>query len=256
MEGVALVNHIVPSLPAESADARARRLADRYAGNTAASVIEAMVGCEFSGRIALVSSFGAESAVMLHIAAAVDPGMPVIFLDTGKLFPETLEYCNRLVVALGLRDVRRVTPEARDLAADDPAGDLWADGPDHCCHIRKVLPLKRALLGFDAWFTGRKRHHGGGRADLPVFEAQDGRVKVNPLAHWDRHRVVTYIRRNRLPRHPLAAAGYPSIGCVPCTAPVDAGDDPRAGRWPGLAKSECGIHLARKPAAPPPAAGC
>ena len=241
---------------ADRARARAAALADRYAGNVAADVIEAMVGCEFPGRIALVSSFGAESAVMLHIAAAVDPAMPVIFLDTGKLFPETLEYCNRLVDALGLTNLRRVTPEARELAAYDPADDLWADGPDRCCHIRKVLPLKRALLGFDAWFTGRKRHHGGGRADLPVFEAQDGRVKVNPLAHWDRHRVDTYIRRNRLPRHPLEAVGYPSIGCVPCTAPVGAGDDPRAGRWPGLAKGECGIHFAARPERPRSAAGC
>ena len=245
---------VVP--PGGGAEARARALAERYAGQTAAQVIEAMVGCAFPGRIALVSSFGAESAVMLHIAAAVDPRLPVIFLDTGKLFPETLDYCDRLVDALGLTELRRVTPEARDLAAYDPAGDLWADDPDRCCHIRKVLPLKRALLGFDAWFTGRKRHHGGDRAALPVFEAADGRVKINPLAHWDRHRIDTYLRRNRLPRHPLEAEGYPSIGCVPCTAPAGLGEDPRAGRWRGLAKSECGIHLARRPAAAPPAAGC
>ncbi|HEY4636366.1 MAG TPA: phosphoadenylyl-sulfate reductase [Rhodospirillales bacterium] len=250
------MHHIVPSPSEEPTEARARRLADCYAGKTAADIIEAMVGCEFPGLIALVSSFGAESAVMLHIAVSVDPALPVIFLDTGKLFPETLEYCERLVDALGLRDVRRVTPAARDLLVHDPRGDLWADHANSCCHIRKVLPLKRALVGFDAWFTGRKRHQGGDRARLEVFEAQDGRVKVNPLAHWDRHRIDTYLRRNRLPRHPLEAKGYPSIGCISCTAPVGAGEEPRAGRWRGLSKSECGIHLAARPEAFRPSGAC
>ncbi|MFQ5766348.1 MAG: phosphoadenylyl-sulfate reductase [Rhodospirillales bacterium] len=221
----------------------ARELSSHYQAAPAARIVEAVIKVGFPGRIALVSSFGAESAVLLHMAAAVDPAVPVIFLETGKLFPETLEYRDRLIDRLGLVDVRPAQPAAADLADHDPNGRLWAADPDRCCFLRKVLPLRQALKGFDAWFTGRKRYQGGARAHLEMFEAQDGRVKINPLAHWDRHRIDTYIGRNRLPRHPLEAEGYPSIGCVPCTTPVGAGEGARTGRWCGRAKTECGIHL-------------
>lgn len=219
----------------------AHELSSRYQAAPAARIVEAVIEVEFPSRIALVSSFGAESAVLLHLAAAVDPAVPVIFLETGKLFPETLEYRNRLIDRLGLADVRSVRPAAVDLADHDRNGQLWATDPDRCCFLRKVLPLHQALQGFDAWFTGRKHHHGGNRRDLPVFEAEDGRIKVNPLAHWSHERVQAYFDRHGLPRHPLGGE-FPSIGCVPCTTPAGAEEGVRTGRWRGLEKSECGIH--------------
>lgn len=235
-------------------DGLARDLNRQFGDAPAARIVEAVIEGEFSGRIALVSSFGAESAVLLHLAAAVDPAVPVIFLETGKLFPETLEYRDRLIDRLGLADVRSLRPAAADLADHDPNGRLWAADPDRCCFLRKVLPLHQALQGFDAWFTGRKRHHGGDRADLPVFEAEDGRIKVNPLAHWSHERVQAYLDKHGLPRHPLENE-FPSIGCVPCTAPAGAEEGVRAGRWRGLEKTECGIHGPARSHAPSPAAG-
>lgn len=196
------------------------------------------------GPVALVSSFGADSAVLLHMVAAVDPGTPVLFVDTGKLFAETLAHRDRLVGALGLTDVRSVGPDAAALAAGDPTGERHAYDPDGCCHLRKVVPLDGALAPFDAWITGRKRYQTQDRADLRRFEPDEaGRIKVNPLARWQPADVAGYLRRHRLPLHPLVGLGYASIGCAPCTTPTGAGEDPRAGRWRGRAKTECGIHL-------------
>ncbi|HYE52573.1 MAG TPA: phosphoadenylyl-sulfate reductase [Azospirillaceae bacterium] len=197
----------------------------------------------FGDRLALVSSFGAESAVLLDMVAAIDPATPVIFLNTGKLFGETLRYRTRLVERLGLTDVREVKPDPADLQRTDPDGVVWAGNPDACCHVRKTLPLERALAGFGAWITGRKRFQGATRAGLPVLEAADGRVKVNPLAGWSRDRLLAYLDARDLPRHPLEADGYLSIGCMPCTDRVAPGEDVRAGRWRGSEKTECGIHL-------------
>jgi phosphoadenosine phosphosulfate reductase len=199
----------------------------------------------FPGRIALVSSFGAEAAVLLHLVATVDASTPVLFLDTGKLFPETLAYRDRLIAELGLRDVRSLKPSAAHLAALDPDGDLWSRDPDACCHIRKVEPLDAALSGFDAWIGGRKRHHGGERSDLQPIDVADGRVKIEPLADWGPGHIEAYLGAHGLARHPLVAQGYASIGCAPCTAPVAAGSDVRSGRWAGRGKTECGIHLPR-----------
>jgi phosphoadenosine phosphosulfate reductase len=199
----------------------------------------------FPKRIAAVSSFGAESAVVLHMLAEADPSVPVIFLDTGKLFPETLRYRDTLVERLGLTDVRSARPDTTRLARVDPVGQLWRDDPDLCCWNRKVEPLHEALNGFAAWITGRKRLHGGGRAALDLVEpGPDGRIKVNPLASWNVAEIARYFAQHELPQHPLMAAGYRSIGCAPCTAAVADGEAPRAGRWRGAGKTECGIHLA------------
>jgi phosphoadenosine phosphosulfate reductase len=167
----------------------------------------------------------------------------VIFLDTGRLFAETLEYRTRLTDLLGLTDVRTVAPDPSRLASSDPHRALWMTNPDLCCQIRKTEPLQRALQGFDAWFTGRKRFQNAQRAALGVFEADGERIKVNPLASWSIVDLKAYAERHGLPEHPLVAKGYPSIGCVPCTSRVAVGEDIRAGRWRGLDKTECGIHM-------------
>jgi phosphoadenosine phosphosulfate reductase len=198
-----------------------------------------------AGRVALVSSFGAESAVLLHMVASVDAATPVIFLDTGKLFAETQAHREALVELLQLRDVRVVRPEQAALAWRDPHGDLWQHDPDACCQVRKTAALEVALAGFDAWITGRKRFQGGVRWQLPTIEPEwsRGRIKINPLAPWSAADVERYRAQHDLPKHPLADRGYRSIGCVPCTRPVSAHEPQRAGRWWGLDKSECGIHL-------------
>jgi phosphoadenosine phosphosulfate reductase len=167
----------------------------------------------------------------------------VLFLETGMLFAETLRYQLDVAARLGLSDVRLIRPDSRDLFAQDPEGDLHSRAPDACCAIRKTAPLDRALVPFDAWITGRKRFQSGDRAALEFFEAGDLRIKVNPLAHWTRADVTDYMDNNKLPRHPLVAQGYPSIGCAPCTSRVAPGEDPRAGRWRGREKTECGIHF-------------
>jgi len=196
------------------------------------------------GRSALVSSFGAESAVLLDMVATVDPSTPVIFLDTGKLFEETQEYREELSALLGLEDVRVLRPEPASLARQDPKGTLWGRDPDLCCHIRKTDVLERALSGFAAWITGRKRFQGGLRSALPTIEGEPstGRIKLNPLAPWSADDVERYRLLRNLPAHPLVADGFASIGCVPCTRRVAPGEPPRAGRWWGLDKAECGIH--------------
>lgn len=222
---------------------RARRLDRRYGHLPAEQVLTAMLGEVFPGRVALVSSFGAESAVLLDMVARIDPALPVLFLDTGKLFGETLRYRDRLVARLGLSDVRDIRPDPDLIAAEDPKGVLWASAPDRCCALRKVLPLARALEGFDAWITGRKRFQGGLRSHLPVIEAAEGRIKINPLARWQRADIEAYFAAHDLPRHPLEADGFLSIGCMPCTDRVAPGEDLRAGRWRDQAKTECGIHL-------------
>jgi|CXWL01.1.fsa_nt_gi phosphoadenosine phosphosulfate reductase len=198
----------------------------------------------FRGDIALVSSFGAEAAVLLHLVAKIDRSVPVIFLDTGKLFGETLRYRDALIARLGLTDVRNIEPDASAVALYDPDGMLFKRDPEACCRLRKVEPLERALQGFSAWINGRKRFQGGLRGDLPVVEKTFGRIKFNPLARWSAREIEAYFSAYDLPRHPLEAEGYRSIGCMPCSSPVASGEDKRAGRWRGQAKTECGIHLA------------
>jgi phosphoadenosine phosphosulfate reductase len=201
------------------------------------------------GRIALVSSFGTEAAVLLHLVASIDRATPVLFVDTLKLFPETLHYRDLLTARLGLTDVRTIQPDGARLAQHDPQGDLWRTDPDRCCALRKVEPLEQALAGFDAWINGRKRFQGGARAGLAAIEPADGRTKLNPLAEWSVEDIDAYFAAHSLPRHVLEADGYSSIGCMTCSAPTLPDEDRRAGRWRGQDKTECGIHL---PWTPPP----
>ncbi|HEY4199832.1 MAG TPA: phosphoadenylyl-sulfate reductase [Devosiaceae bacterium] len=196
------------------------------------------------GDLAMVSSFGADSAVLLHLVAQVDKNLPVYFLETGKHFPETLEYVETLKRHLGLSNVIALKPDAKDLARFDPKGDLWESDPDSCCHIRKTEPLDIAIEGFGGWVTGRKRYQTKERGVLPHFElTSDDRIKVNPLAYFTDADVNAYKLEHGLPEHPLFDKGYKSIGCAPCTTIVAEGEDPRAGRWRGLNKKECGIHF-------------
>lgn len=207
------------------------------------AILDLAISKLYAGQIALVSSFGAESAILLHMAAQVDPFIPVIFVDTGKLFTETYDYRDQLIEKFGLMNVHSFQPEASRLASDDPDGTLWQRDVDHCCHIRKVLPFETALSPFVAEISGRKRFQNEVRADLGFFQSAGPRVKVNPLINWSAADLAEYVKRHDLPRHPLVAKGYPSIGCAPCTSPVKPGEDPRAGRWRGAEKTECGIHF-------------
>jgi phosphoadenosine phosphosulfate reductase len=217
-------------------------LNSQFEGATAHEILRGAIRHQFAGGIAMVSSFGADSAVLLHMVAQVDPSTPVLFVDTVKLFPATITYRDELVEKLGLTDVRTEKPSKDDLARQDPSGMLWMSDTDACCHIRKVLPLERALDGFEAWISGRKRFQSSSRANLEYFEADAGRIKVNPLADWTAAEILDYARSHDLPPHPLVAQGYPSIGCLPCTSKVAPGEDARAGRWRGQDKTECGIH--------------
>ncbi len=207
-------------------------------------LLKLLIEKTFAGRICVASSFGAESAVLLHLVAEIDPTAPVIFTNTGKLFGETLRYRDRLIADLGLSNVREIKPDISQLANDDPDGHLWLSDPDRCCFIRKVEPFNRAIAGFDAVITGRKAMHGGGRTTLDTLEASsDGKIRISPLLAWQAHDLEAYAARHALPPHPLVEDGYLSIGCMPCTERAIDQTDRRGGRWAGQDKTECGIHL-------------
>ncbi len=214
-------------------------------GTLEAQDLIAAISKEFGESLTMVSSFGAESALLLHMASEVDKNMAITFLDTKKLFPETLAYRDTLAQILGLSNIRTIYPDYNDIQRADPEGDLWDRDTRGCCAIRKVLPLQRALKPYKAWITGRKRHQGGLREDLPLIEAFEGRVKINPLANWDRDKIWAEFKRRNLPTHPLFDQGYLSIGCAPakCTSLPTDPNNPRSGRWAGEDKEECGIHL-------------
>jgi len=226
-------------LPA--AEELARALADARPSDIVAAALRT-VGRE---RLALVSSFGTESAALLKVMAEVDAAIPVIFLDTGWIFEETLAYRDTLIKTLGLSDVRSIKPSEEALRQTDANGDLWFSDPDACCRIRKVEPLARALKPFSAWINGRKRFQGGLRAAIPVVEQDGARLKFNPFANVTRAEIEAIYKSADLPPHPLVASGFLSVGCMPCTSRTEAGEDARAGRWRGRAKTECGIHITK-----------
>lgn len=218
-----------------------KQIFENYAGLEGRELLDCIIR-DFKGRAAVVSSFGAESAVLLHMVAEVDPATPVIFLDTGKHFWETLSYRSMLIDRLGLTGVRSIAPDAADLAATDPDGLLHQTNGDLCCHIRKTIPLAKTLQGFDVVISGRKRYHGAARATLDFLSIADDRLKVEPLAGHSALDLAAYLKSHQLPPHPLTEIGYFSIGCEPCTTQGGSVDDPRAGRWAGTSKTECGIH--------------
>jgi phosphoadenosine phosphosulfate reductase len=224
---------------------RAEALDHALRNASPAVVIAAALRAVGRDKLALVSSFGTESAALLKVMADVDPAIPVIFLDTGWLFEETLAYRDTLIAALGLRDVRSIKPLEQTLSGEDPDRELWFSDPDACCRIRKVEPLARALAPFSAWINGRKRFQGGLRAEMAVVEDDGARLKFNPFANVGREEIGAIYRLAKLPPHPLLASGYQSVGCMPCSSRTAPGEDARAGRWRGRAKTECGIHTVK-----------
>ncbi|MCA1380130.1 MULTISPECIES: phosphoadenylyl-sulfate reductase [Bradyrhizobium] len=234
----AIAPQVSPVSALPSADELDRALRDASPAEVIAAALKT-VGRE---KLALVSSFGTESATLLKVMSDVDPAIPVIFLDTGWLFEETLAYRDTLIATLGLKDVRSIKPAEETLLREDPDRDLWFSDPDACCRIRKVEPLARALKPFGAWLNGRKRFQGNARADIPVVEDDGARLKFNPFANVSREEIEAIFTRAKLPRHPLVVSGFLSVGCMPCTSRTTEGEDARAGRWRGRAKTECGIH--------------
>ena len=222
----------------------AARLARVLEGAPAEDILaEALAGCH--GPPAVVSSFGADSAVLLHMVARIAPATPVLYADPGRLFAETHAYRETLCARLGLTDVRAVTPPPGLRALCDPAGDLWQTDPDLCCQLFKTEPLETALAAFAVVVNGRKRFQTADRVAMPVADLdRGGRLRISPLAAWGPEDLRAYMVRHGLPDHPLAALGFPSVGCIPCTSPVAPGEHPRAGRWRGQPKEECGIHFA------------
>lgn len=217
----------------------------RYAEADSTTVIRAVLAPAWGLRVAALSSFGAEASVVLDMVAQVDRTLPILFLDTGQHFLQTLSYREQLSSHLGLTDVRIILPDSRDRIVQDPKDNLWRSDPDACCDLRKVAPLARASAPFDTLITGRKRHHKGDRTRLPLAEVLDGTLRLNPLAAWSRADVEGHVTRRGLPGHPLAEQGYASIGCWPCTRPSVDTSEVRSGRWAGRDKRECGIHLPR-----------
>lgn len=235
---------IVDTIDARPAftQADADALNARFEGVDAGEMLATLFAEEELGEVALVSSFGTEAAVLLHLVAQADPRVPVVFVDTLKMFDETLAYREQLIDRFGIENASVVTPDPDVLAAKDENGLRWSYDPDGCCEIRKVEPLKRAKAGLDAWISGRKAFQSVTRQNLPRFEIEDGRLKINPLGDWTKDDLEEYFEAHALPRHPLEEQGYLSVGCAPCTSKVKPGEDPRAGRWRGWDKTECGIH--------------
>ena len=238
--------HVQQALAEKAADLSPAQALDRALRNARpAEIIETALKTVGRDKLALVSSFGTESAALLKVMADVDPAIPVVFLDTGWLFEETLAYRDTLIATLGLRDVRSIKPLEATLSREDPARELWFSDPDACCRIRKVEPLARTLAPFAAWINGRKRFQGGLRAELTVVEDDGVKLKFNPFANVTREEIEAIYRRANLPQHPLVASGYLSVGCMPCSSRTAPDEDTRAGRWRGRPKTECGIHTSK-----------
>lgn len=236
-----LIDNLKPAT-GENAE-RARSLSAHYEGMTAQDILRDAIRNQFFGDIVLSSSFGADSAVLLHMVAQIDPNLPVLFLDTDRHFFQTLQYRDELARQLGLSHIVNLKANADEAATEDGKNTLWRTNPDQCCDLRKVRPLNREMERWGAWISGRKRHQSAGRAQLPIVEWDGKHFKVNPLATWNADDIAAYFKAHDLPPHPLVEQGFPSIGCFTCTKPVAAGEDARSGRWAGTEKVECGIHM-------------
>jgi phosphoadenosine phosphosulfate reductase len=221
---------------------RAAELSARYEGMSAPDILHDVIRNQFVGDITLSSSFGADSAVLLHMIAQIDPAFPVLFLDTDRHFFQTLQYRDELAQKLGLTNIINLKADEAEAAAEDGKNTLWRTAPDQCCDLRKVRPLNRFMENYGAWISGRKRQQSATRANLPIVEWDGKHFKVNPLAAWSAADIEAYFKAHDLPPHPLVEQGFPSIGCFTCTKPVEQGQDARSGRWAGTEKVECGIH--------------
>lgn len=220
--------------------ARARDLNTAFATLTTQQMLSRILHGGVAGRVAVISSFGAEAACLLGLVASKDPATPIVFLDTRKHFAETLAYVDDLMDRLGLTTLVRSRPSLARLGVDDPDGELHARDSDRCCYLRKTLPMIGVLRNFDCVLTGRKRFQTNNRGKMDVVEVQESWLRVNPLADWTREQVLEYLEDHGILQHPLVSQGYASIGCEPCTQPSE---DFRAGRWAGTDKTECGIHF-------------
>ena len=205
---------------------------------------EILTGNAFIKNPALVSSFGADSAVLLHMVSRLDTSAQIVFLDTGFHFSETLSYRDRLTEVFGLTNVRTASVDPIAVKRLDAQRRLHLSAPDSCCQLRKVLALERHLRMNDAWVSGQRRDQASTRSSVAVVEVDEarGKLKFNPLANWSQSAVAAYKARYELPEHPLTAKGYTSIGCAPCTSAMQAREDARTGRWRGQSKLECGLH--------------
>jgi phosphoadenosine phosphosulfate reductase len=199
----------------------------------------------FGSRLTMATAFGAEGCCLIHMFAEIDPTIRIFNLETGYQFPETLELRERIKTRYGI-EVEYVCPELNvEEYEQEHGGPLYRHRPDQCCYDRKILPLRRAVVGYDAWVSAIRRDQTADRqqADLVQWDAKFDLVKVNPLLFWTRKDVWNFIFKHEVPYNPLHDRDYPSIGCWPCTQPVGNGDDERAGRWAGRTKKECGLHV-------------
>ncbi len=200
----------------------------------------------FGNKLGMTSSFGPESGALLHMVSRANPKVPVLFLETGYHFPETLEYKRKLADFLGLENIVDLKADTlrREKLVADYQGVPYEKNPELCCQINKVEPLDSSLKGFDAWMSGIRRRQTDFRKSIRIVEAYEGGLyKISPLANFTSRDVWWYLKEHQIPQHPLYEKGYLSIGCWPCTRPVQDGDDERSGRWAGKSKTECGIHL-------------
>lgn len=220
------------------------KLNEQFEARTPLEIIRWAVK-EFAPKFAMTSSFGPESGVLLHLASQADPNLPVLFLETGYHFPETLAYKKQLSQLFGLKNVidLRANPERRAKLLANHQNVPYEKNPDLCCQINKVEPLDEALKGYKAWMSGIRRHQTDFRKSVRILELYEGGMyKISPLANMTSRDTWWYLKEHQIPQHPLYEKGYLSIGCWPCTRPIQEGDDERSGRWAGKAKKECGIH--------------
>ncbi len=216
----------------------------RLEGQSAETILRWAVDTFFP-KLTMATAFGPEGNCIIHMLADINPRVRIFNLETGYQFPETLELRERIKAKYGIEvEYVRAETTVPEYEAEH-GGPLYADRSDQCCHDRKVLPLRRAVVGYEAWISGIRKNQTGdrGQANVVQWDAKFNLVKISPLLNWTTKDVWSFIVKNGVPYNPLHDAGYPSIGCWPCTAPVGEGEDERAGRWRGTGKKECGLHV-------------